>query len=122
MANADGVRIRVDEQRQAGRRDDLQDSGAGVAEYHRPEFPPGPNRLRAWRGVPAYLKPSICRVAYGVPGGMGSRTERLRALGNAVVPRCGEIVGRRLLEIIAALDAAGDSSAPGLLEDTARIG
>lgn len=36
-------------------------------------------------------------VANGVPG----RVARLRAIGNAVVPQCAEIVGRRLAEIIA---------------------
>ena len=38
-------------------------------------------------------------VADGVPG----RVARLRAIGNAVVPRCAEVVGRRLLEIDATL-------------------
>lgn len=38
-------------------------------------------------------------VAHGVKG----RVAQLRAIGNAVVPQCAEVVGRRLMEIDAAL-------------------
>src|ERR1043165_3463925 len=55
------------------------------ADEHRPEYP----RRDRW---PA--EPGVDRVAHGVPG----RVDRLRALGNAVVPAVAEYVGRIITE------------------------
>jgi DNA (cytosine-5)-methyltransferase 1 len=48
-----------------------------------------PERAAQW--LP---EPSVGRVAYGVP----ARVDRLRALGNAIVPQIAEILGRMILE------------------------
>jgi DNA (cytosine-5)-methyltransferase 1 len=48
--------------------------------------------LRTW-GI-WQPEPDVGRVAHGVP----ARVDRLRALGNAVVPQVAEWVGRRILE------------------------
>lgn len=61
-----------------------------------PQFPPP-------RGVdfdyPDGLEPSVCRVADGVPTGLDGpfRTDRLKALGNSVVPQQAEAAFRELL-------------------------
>jgi DNA (cytosine-5)-methyltransferase 1 len=55
------------------------------------------NRLRAFRddvGEWWAVEPDVGRVANGVP----SRVDRLKCLGNAVVPQVGEYVGRCLVE------------------------
>jgi len=52
-------------------------------EYWTPSpFPPGPDDLRAWTEMPASLEPAICRM----DDGAAYRVDRLRALGNGVVP------------------------------------
>ncbi len=52
-----------------------------------------------WRGEPAdsdwwAVEPDMGRVAHGIP----HRVDRLRSLGNAVVPQVAEWIGRRILE------------------------
>jgi len=48
-----------------------------------------PERSERWA-----VEPSVGRVAHGVP----SRVDRLRSLGNAVVPQVAEWIGRRILD------------------------
>jgi DNA (cytosine-5)-methyltransferase 1 len=40
----------------------------------------------------------VGRVAHGVP----NRVDRLRCLGNAIVPQVGEVIGRAIIELDAA--------------------
>jgi DNA (cytosine-5)-methyltransferase 1 len=54
----------------------------------RERFSSGPTRDDWW-----LVEPDVGRVADGVP----SRVDRLRGLGNAVVPQCGEFVGRQIM-------------------------
>jgi len=49
--------------------------------------------IQKWAGLWA-VEPRLGRVAHGVP----SRVDRLKALGNAVVPQVAEWIGRRMLE------------------------
>ena len=44
------------------------------------------------------VEPNVGRVAYGVP----SRVDRLRGLGNAVVPQIPEMIGRAIMQEVAA--------------------
>jgi len=58
------------------------------------------------------VEPDVGRVAHGLSGGVDGRRRRarLRALGNAVVPQCAEVIGRVLLESITAhAERTGDS-------------
>lgn len=41
-------------------------------------------------------EPNVGRVAHGIP----ARVDRLRALGNAVVPQIPELIARRLMELL----------------------
>jgi DNA (cytosine-5)-methyltransferase 1 len=54
----------------------------------------GVTRLGITHGRSWPVEPEIHRVAYGVP----HRLDRTRALGNAVVPRVAEWIGRRIVE------------------------
>ncbi len=61
-------------------------------------WPPSPGDLHAWGRMPDEAQPAICRVAHGVPRGMDR--DRLKALGNAVVPQVAEVIGRAMMEAL----------------------
>lgn len=63
------------------------------------------SRRRGSGGV-GYASPQPCirRVDDGISSGVGRWDERIRALGNAVVPQCAELIG---LAIVDALEAKG---------------
>ena len=67
-------------------------SGEGAASLRRRSADESDGESGWWA-----TEPDVGRVADGVPG----RVDRLRALGNAVVPQVAEYVGRRILSVIA---------------------
>jgi site-specific DNA-cytosine methylase len=44
-------------------------------------------------------EPNMVRVVHGVRGRLDSPTRRIKALGNAVVPQCAEVVGHVIQEL-----------------------
>ena len=85
--------------RSRDRRGEVPDAGRerleGLVEGRaasRPVDGPGDGRDPGWWAV----EPDVGRVAHGVP----ARVDRLRALGNAVVPQVVEMIGRRMLEFL----------------------
>jgi DNA (cytosine-5)-methyltransferase 1 len=77
-------------------------SGSRSAARERGVWPPGPADLEAWSIVPEDAQPSIRRVADGLPSeldpALAFRQDRLRALGNAVVPQCAAAAFRILIQ------------------------
>jgi DNA (cytosine-5)-methyltransferase 1 len=71
----------------------------------------GPRRREEGRAIAQCgwwaAEPDVGRVAYGVP----RRVDRLKGLGNAVVPQVAEFVGRRVLEVLRGR-GAGTSAGP----------
>ncbi len=73
------------------------DCGGGVADA-------GRELLEGWRGESEarptqwLVEPDVGRVAHGVP----ARVDRLKALGNAVVPQVVEIIGRAIMQQVTA--------------------
>lgn len=67
-------------------------AGSASETLHRPETIVRPRRRSSSSGDHWAVEPDVGRVAHGVP----RRVDRLRGLGNAVVPQVAEWVGRRI--------------------------
>lgn len=62
-----------------------------------PQWPPSPGDMHSWGQVQAGAQPAVCKLADGLSHVMDSRRERLKALGNAVVPQVAEVIGRAIV-------------------------
>jgi len=69
--------------------------GEELADDNGRGWPPRPNDLLSWRSVQADAQPAICGITHGLP----RRVDRLRALGNAVVPQVAQLVGGWIQEL-----------------------
>jgi len=85
QAVADTQSVRVEGDRTTGEQVSRVPPGEGVSRRNGAGC-----RTEKWA-----VEPALGRVAHGVP----HRVDRLRALGNAVVPQVAEFIGRRVLEI-----------------------
>jgi hypothetical protein len=92
----------------------------GRGQHRRPErslFPPGPGDVAGWRdvltGAPE-LEPAVRRMA----DGLASRVDRLRMLGNGVVPLEGAYALRTLCARLAGRGSAGAARLVRMMGDT----
>lgn len=77
-------------QRQQGQRAKEQQAGFARCSETQPKGRGGSGVGSTWT-----VEPNVGRVAHGV----SNRVDRLRCLGNAIVPQVAELVGRRVIEI-----------------------
>lgn len=113
MADANGERVRQQQQREpGGRADGLRDRGQGEPVDHRAGRGrhPEPGVGRGADGLPAGLDrwparpgdpPALWEPARTVTLEQPTRARRVAALGNAVVPQVARLVGERVLELLA---------------------
>lgn len=105
VANRDGDRRKCERGRGLldGERETLRDDAHRRDRTH--AWPPLRGDDDGWRewiaaGGPPAAVPRLRRAPDGFPGGVDrDRRARLRALGNAVVPQCAEVIGRIVLEV-----------------------
>jgi DNA (cytosine-5)-methyltransferase 1 len=85
------LRSRAETSTSSGIQSDVADAECGFLARRACEGSEGLSRVgeRQWA-----VEPDVGRVAHGVP----SRVDRLRCLGNAVVPQVAEWIGRRIVE------------------------
>ena len=110
VANAEGISCRAglceDDPQQNGHQpcnscgDVSNANSAGRQQQRRPESAPAEQPAAECSGW-WESEPDVGRVAHGVP----SRVDRLRCLGNAVVPQVVEVIGRAILEAEARMTA-----------------
>lgn len=109
VSNANGIRLETERAKQQASRlarnsEELADTNESRLQRRqktrnineirqRPEQQP--ERCTDNIGAIWAIEPNVGRVAYGVP----KRVDRLRCLGNSIVPQVAEIVGRRVIEI-----------------------
>lgn len=103
--DADGSVVRLERRRISGTRREeawLSEIHASDADGARESQPRRPERevgrwtcdaRRFWTA-----EPDVARVVHGLPG----RVDRERALGNAVVPQCAEVIGHVILQLAGA--------------------
>lgn len=92
LAHADGFKLRLNEQRSApGRSRAVRDQGQAEPLVSR--------QPRGWQ-----TQPGLLAGAHGLSRGLAGPT--FRAIGNAVVPQCAEVVGHVIRELIEAGAAA----------------
>ena len=104
MADANGERLEKSrpEQQTTGTSRGDENTGEPVADTNncRHVYTQKPWESDTWRRSPYSgflnweVEPDVGRVAHGVP----SRVDRLRGLGNAVVPQVAEVIGRLVVE------------------------
>jgi site-specific DNA-cytosine methylase len=89
LADADGIALRLDEQRLAARRPGaVRDEGHALA------------RFPTWAGGD-FAAPDLRRVVHGLPSRVDPiRSARIAAIGDSVVPQCAEVVGALIQEIL----------------------
>ncbi|PPQ42148.1 hypothetical protein CKO39_18330 [Rhodopseudomonas palustris] len=100
----------------------------GCSDDHPALYPPGPSDLDGWRRVLAHspdLEPAVRRMADGVAarldlsGPHAARVERLRMLGNGVMPLQAAYAVRTLATRLAAAGSAGAAHLVRLMDEVA---
>jgi len=108
--NSNGEQLRDEPERDEGRGNGVQGQGQAIAVNHGEEGALAdaasvgrPRQEQPWSDMEhdrsehsygfsweeAYPEPTVCSVDHGIP----DRLARLKALGNAVVPQCAEVIG-----------------------------